>query len=64
MLLLIAQGRSNAETADLLIIAESTAKTHVKRMLAKIDVQDRAQAVAFACQCGLVVGDRPLPGYL
>ena len=54
VLLLIAQGRSNAEIAELLVIAESTAKTHVKRVLAKIDVHDRAQAVAFAYQSGLI----------
>jgi DNA-binding NarL/FixJ family response regulator len=56
VLLLIAQGRSNAEIAELLVIAESTAKTHVKRVLAKIDVHDRAQAVVFAYQSGLIAG--------
>ena len=55
VLLLVAQGRSNAEIADLLVIAESTAKTHVKRVLAKIDVHDRAQAVVFAYRSGLIV---------
>jgi DNA-binding NarL/FixJ family response regulator len=54
VLLLVAQGRSNAEIADLLVIAESTAKTHVKRVLAKIDVHDRAQAVVFAYRNGLI----------
>jgi DNA-binding NarL/FixJ family response regulator len=58
VLLLVAQGRSNAEIADLLVIAESTAKTHVKRVLAKIDAHDRAQAVAFAYRSGLI-GDVP-----
>jgi DNA-binding NarL/FixJ family response regulator len=58
VLLLIAQGRSNAEIAELLVIAESTAKTHVKRVLAKIDVHDRAQAVVFAYQSGLMAGGR------
>ena len=53
VLLLVAQGCSNAEIADLLVIAESTAKTHVKRVLTKIDVHDRAQAVVFAYQSGL-----------
>jgi DNA-binding NarL/FixJ family response regulator len=43
VLLLAAQGRSNAEIADLLVIAESTAKTHVKRVLAKIEAHDRAR---------------------
>jgi DNA-binding NarL/FixJ family response regulator len=56
VLVLVAQGRSNAEIADLLVIAESTAKTHVKRVLAKIDVHDRAQAVVFAYTSGLLTG--------
>ena len=59
MLLLVAQGRSNAEIADLLVIAESTAKTHVKRVLAKIDAHDRAQAVVFAYRSGLIVDATP-----
>jgi DNA-binding NarL/FixJ family response regulator len=62
VLLLIAQGRSNAEIAELLVIAESTAKTHVKRVLAKIDVHDRAQAAVFAYQSGLIAGGRTLRG--
>ena len=56
VLLLVAQGRSNTEIADLLVIAESTAKTHVKRVLAKIEVHDRAQAVVFAYRSGLLTG--------
>ena len=62
VLLLLAQGRSNAEIADLLVIAESTAKTHVKRVLAKIEVHDRAQAVVFAYRSGLVVDATPTSG--
>lgn len=54
VLILVAEGQSNAEIADLLVIAESTAKTHVKRVLAKIDVHDRAQAVVFAHRNGLL----------
>jgi DNA-binding NarL/FixJ family response regulator len=54
VLLLLGQGRSNSEIADLLVIAESTAKTHVKRILAKIEARDRAQAVVFAHRCGLI----------
>jgi DNA-binding NarL/FixJ family response regulator len=50
VLRLAAEGYSNAEIADLLTIAESTAKTHVKRILAKIDARDRAQAVVIAYQ--------------
>ncbi|MET7334922.1 response regulator [Nonomuraea sp. CA-143628] len=52
VLRLIAEGYSNEEIADLLAIAESTAKTHVKRILAKIGARDRAQAVVIAYQSG------------
>ncbi len=51
---LIAAGYSNGELAGLLTIAESTAKTHVKRILAKIGARDRAQAVVIAYQSGLM----------
>lgn len=54
VLLLIGQGRSNREIADALVIAESTAKTHVKRILAKVGARDRAQAVVFAHRSGLI----------
>jgi len=54
VLTLVGQGLSNSEIADRLVIAESTAKTHVKRILAKIEVHDRAQAVVFAYRNGLV----------
>jgi DNA-binding NarL/FixJ family response regulator len=56
VLRLVGEGRSNAEIAEVLVIAESTAKTHVKRILAKIDARDRAQAVVFAYRSGLAVG--------
>jgi DNA-binding NarL/FixJ family response regulator len=59
VLRLIGQGLSNEEIAGLLFIAESTAKTHVKRILGKIGARDRAQAVVLAYRSGLMTpGDR------
>ena len=55
VLRLVAGGYSNQEIAGLLVIAESTAKTHVKRILAKIGARDRAQAVVIAYQGGLMI---------
>ncbi|MFI6458038.1 response regulator [Streptosporangium amethystogenes] len=54
VLALIARGRSNQEIAAELILSEQTVKTHVGRILAKLNLRDRAQAIVHAYETGLV----------
>jgi DNA-binding NarL/FixJ family response regulator len=52
---MVAEGLSNADIAAKLTISDETVKTHVSRILLKLDVRDRTQAVVYAYESGLIV---------
>lgn len=59
MLEAMAEGLSNAEIAHRYFLSEATVKTHVRRILTKLHLRDRVQAVVYAYETGLVVPSNP-----